>query len=248
MKKIIVLIICNLFVLNINAQFLNGAWESEIISKSDLPDEGIEKDEKFKYVVIFGDGYHTKSVYKSETGEFLWANGGSWVQYGDTMIEKIEFDSNSPDEVGKEYSLKINLDHSSLVVTHPIGGVMKFKRIDSGKPGKLYGSWLMAGRVRDGKRQMRDTDRPRKTMKILSGTRFQWIAYNTETKQFMGTGGGTYTTINGEYVENIEFFSRDGTKAGLSLKFNHELTNNEWNHKGFSSKGDPMHEIWVKRK
>ena len=113
---------------------------------------------------------------------------------------------------------------------------------------KLYGAWLMAGRVRDGKRQMRDTDRPRKTMKILSGTRFQWIAYNTETKQFMGTGGGTYTTINGEYVENIEFFSRDDTKAGLSLKFNYELTNNEWNHKGFSSKGDPMHEIWVKRK
>ena len=60
-------------------------------------------------------------------------------------------------------------------------------------------------------------------MKILSGTRFQWIAYNTETKQFMGTGGGTYTTINGEYVENIEFFSRDDSKAGLSLKFNYCL-------------------------
>jgi len=105
----------------------------------------------------------------------------------------------------------------------------------------------MSGRIRDGETQFRDTSRPRKTMKILSGTRFQWIAYNTETKQFMGTGGGTYTTINGEYTENIEFFSRDDSKAGLSLKFNYELIDGNWNHTGFSSKGEPIHEIWSLR-
>ena len=44
----------------------------------------------------------------------------------------------------------------------------------------------MSGRVRNGQKQLRDTNRPRKTMKILSGTRFQWIAYNTETQKFMG--------------------------------------------------------------
>ena len=43
-------------------------------------------------------------------------------------------------------------------------------------------------------------------MKILTGSRFQWIAYNTETKQFFGTGGGSYTAKNGVYTENIEFF------------------------------------------
>ena len=31
-------------------------------------------------------------------------------------------------------------------------------------------------------------------------------------------------------------------------KFDYELINKEWNHKGFSSKGDPLHEIWVVRK
>ena len=98
--------------------------------------------------------------------------------------------------------------------------------------------------IRDGETQLRDTSRPRKTMKILSGTRFQWIAYNTETKQFMGTGGGTYTTNNGKYTENIEFFSRDDSKAGLSLEFNYELIDGDWHHSGLSSKGDPIHEIW----
>ena len=81
-------------------------------------------------------------------------------------------------------------------------------------------------------------------MKILSGTRFQWIAYNTETKKFMGTGGGTYTTKNEEYIENIKFFSRNDSKAGLSLKFSYELMNGKWHHSGLSSKGDPIHEIW----
>ena len=106
----------------------------------------------------------------------------------------------------------------------------------------------MSGRYRDGKKQTRSIDRPRKTMKLLSGKRFQWIAYNTETKQFMGTGGGTYTTKDGVYSENIEFFSRDNSKAGLKLQFDFEIIDDEWNHKGFSSKGDPLHEIWVKRK
>ncbi|SVA74060.1 uncharacterized protein METZ01_LOCUS126914, partial [marine metagenome] len=141
------------------------------------------------------------------------------------MTEKVEFDTNDSDRVGSEVTFKVEISDSTMAI---VGSDMKFKRIDSGNPGKLHGAWLIAGRVRDGQKQLRNTDRPRKTMKILSGTRFQWIAYNTETKQFMGTGGGTYTTINGEYVENIEFFSRDDSKAGLSLKFNYELLNNEW--------------------
>lgn len=105
----------------------------------------------------------------------------------------------------------------------------------------------MSGRKVDGKTESRDTNMPRKTMKILSGTRFQWIAYNTETKQFMGTGGGTYTTENGEYTENIEFFSRDDSRVGNSLKFNYTLTDGNWNHQGVSSKGDPLNEIWTVR-
>ena len=81
-------------------------------------------------------------------------------------------------------------------------------------------------------------------MKILSGTRFQWIAYNTETKEFLGTGGGTYTTDNGKYTENIEFFSRDDSRVGASLEFDYEVKDGKWHHKGESSKGDPIYEIW----
>ena len=124
---------------------------------------------------------------------------------------------------------------------------MELNRIDDGGPGKLQGSWLMSGRIRDGKTQNRDTSRPRKTMKMLSGTRFQWIAYNTETKQFKGTGGGTYTTIDGEYTETIEFFSRDDSRVGMSLEFDYDIIDGDWHHSGLSSKGNPIHEIWSVR-
>jgi hypothetical protein len=98
----------------------------------------------------------------------------------------------------------------------------------------------------DGNIQKR-TPGARKTMKILSGSRFQWIAYNNETKEFIGTGGGTYTTKEGKYSETIEFFSRDNNRVGATLEFDFSLIEGDWRHSGKSSKGDPIDEIWSKR-
>ena len=237
MKNTIILIAIILFSININSQNLVGAWERT--QKNEL---GTME----KQIVIFSsNGFQSISIFNAESGEFIYTNGGTWELSGDDLTEKIEFDTGNPERIGSKVTFKIIVKKNTITVP---AMERTWKRIDDGKPGKLEGAWLMAGRFRNEKKQMRKVDGPRKTMKLLSGKRFQWIAYNTETKQFMGTGGGTYTTKNGVYSENIEFFSRDDTKAGLKLKFDFDLINNEWNHKGFSSKGDPMHEIWVKRK
>ncbi len=235
MKKIIVLLLCTFLSFGIKAQSLIGAWEGYHTS---------ENGEKLKSVVIFSDGYQVITTYNSKTGKFISSNGGTWKLIGDTMTEKVEFDTNNSERVGTEVSFDVFINDSIMGI---VGGEMKLKRIDNGVPGKLQGAWLMSGRIRDGETQLRDTSRPRKTMKILSGTRFQWIAYNTETKQFMGTGGGVYITTNGEYTENIEFFSRDDSKVGARLKFNYSLVKGKWHHSGLSSKGDPIHEIWSVR-
>ena len=218
------------------AQQLVGAWESYSTSESG---------EKLKNVVIFSAGYQVSTWFNAATGKFMSTNGGSWKLEGNTLTEKVEFDTRDPERVGTEISVNIYLNDSTMGIME---GELKWNRIDTGAPGKLKGAWLMSGRIRNGETQQRDTNRPRKTMKILSGTRFQWIAYNTETKAFMGTGGGTYTTINGKYTENIEFFSRDNTRVGVSLAFDYELINGNWHHSGLSSKGDPIHEIWSVRK
>ncbi len=234
MKKLFLFLMV-LFSLSANSQSVIGAWERDHVS---------ENGDKLKSVVIFADGYQSISIFKSESGEFVYSNGGTWSLNGDIMTEKVEFDTGNPERVGSEVSFKVIVDERTLTVSE---NNRKWDRIDDGNPGELQGAWLMGGRVRDGNKQMRETSGPRKTMKILSGKRFQWIAYNTESKRFMGTGGGTYSTIDGIYTENIEFFSRDNSKAGLSLEFNFTIENNEWNHSGYSSKGDPMHEIWIRR-
>ncbi len=236
MKKIILTTFCLCLALGIRAQSFIGAWESYHTSKNGDP---------LKSVVIFADGYQVITTYNSETGKFISTNGGTWTLDGRTMTEKVEFDTNKPERVGSEVSFEVFINDSEMGI---VDSDMTFKRIDNGLPGKLQGAWLISGRARDGKTQAIDTNRPRKTMKILSGTRFQWIAYNIETKQFMGTGGGTYTTANGEYTEHIKFFSRDDSRVGARLKFNFSIVDGNWHHSGLSSKGDPIYEIWSIRK
>jgi hypothetical protein len=88
---------------------------------------------------------------------------------------------------------------------------------------------------------------PRKTLKICSGGRFQWMAINPETKEFFGTGGGTYTLKDGKYTETLEFFSRDNSRVGASLGFDAKVEGNKWQHTGKSSKGDRVNEVWTKQ-
>ena len=236
MKNAILIISSLFFSVSMLAQSLIGAWEMNHTSKSG---------KQLKSVVIFSGGYQVISTFEAATGKFISTNGGTWKLTGDTITEKVEFHTTNVEKVGTEVSFKVVVNDSILKA---VGSDLELKRIDKGLPGKLPGAWLMSGRKRDGKIQERDTSRPRKTMKILSGTRFQWIAYNTETKQFMGTGGGTYITKNGKYTENIEFFSRDDTRVGASLQFNYELIDDAWHHSGLSSKGKPIYEIWSLRK
>lgn len=218
------------------AQSPVGAWEW--IEQS-------EDGRQIKGVVTFTENYQTAAWFDAETGAFVSTNGGPWSLEGNTMTETPEFHTTDTSKIGKLVSFDIEFDGEDRM--RIVGMETWATRVDRGEPGALAGAWLISGRMRNGEIKERSTDRPRKTMKILSGTRFQWIAYNVETKQFMGTGGGTYTTVDGKYMENIEFFSRDDNRVGASLEFNYELKEGKWHHSGKSSKGDPLYEVWSRR-
>jgi hypothetical protein len=235
MKSSLLFLICSLCSLGLEAQSVIGAWERSHIAESG---------KALTSVVLFVEGYQVLVTYQTESGKFVHTNGGTWKLEGDTMTEKVEFHSDVSEYVGKESVFQVEVTDATL---HIVGSDLKFKKIDDGLPGKLLGAWLMSGRIKDGEMQRRDTHVPRKTMKILTGTRFQWIAYNTETREFMGTGGGTYTTLDGKYTENIEFFSKDNTRVGKQLEFDYELTDGQWHHQGFSSQGNPLNEFWSRR-
>lgn len=218
------------------SQNLIGAWESEVNSSLE---------ERIKTVVTFTERHHVWTTYNLNSGDFVSTKGGSWSLTDHKITLYMEFDSKDAEYVDTEIQYLIELQNDDLYIPDLN---TTFKRIDTGTPGQLMGAWLMSGRVVNGEAIKRDVESPRKTMKILSGTRFQWIAYDTVKKEFLATGGGTYTTDSGEYTENILFFSRDSSRVGMNLKFNYELTQEgDWHHTGFSSKGDPINETWSLR-
>ncbi|MFD2099976.1 membrane or secreted protein [Flagellimonas iocasae] len=217
----------------ISAQGLQGAWE-----RSTTNEEGI----KIKHVAIIADGFFSEAFFEEPSGKFLGTMGGSFKTENNVFQRTYEFSTPNTELVGSKENFTLIIGGDQLRL-----GETTWTRVDDGSPGDLAGAWLISGRKQDGEIVKRDTSGPRKTMKILSGTRFQWIAFNTETKQFMGTGGGTYTTVDGKYTENIGFFSRDDSRVGASLEFNYELVDGDWHHSGLSSKGQPIYEVWSKR-
>ena len=201
-----------------------------------------ESDDDFE-VRIYSDKFFTVARYNNNI--FISTFGGIFST-DNGYYEILEYNSLDSSLVGD------TLFYSNVNI-EAING-KEFLKIDdktfSKNIGKsqLIGSWLMSGIERGGEMRMRDVNKPRKTMKILAGNRFQWIAYDISKKGFYGSGGGTYSTKNGKYVENIEFFSRDKDTVGKSLEFDFEIKEGDWHHRGFSSKGDPKYEIWTKRR
>ncbi len=215
----------------LNEKDLQGAWEYS--------------DEKNKTVRINAGRYFAEGTFDKESNAFVAARGGLWRLENEVLIDTDEFNTLNADLVGSETKVNIILKGKELQLKSGAKSAV-WKMLDNGKPGALHGAWLFTGR-KDGDELKPYTPGARKTMKILSGTRFQWAAYNTETKQFSGTGGGTYTSVDGNYVENIDFFSRDNNRVGASLDFSFDLQGDTWHHSGFSSKGDPLYELWTKR-
>lgn len=231
MKTLIVLFCLSapIFVLESADDAVTGAWEMH--------------DKEMVQSRIYANGFFSVSTYNVDKRLFVGTYGGKYTMEGKKMTETIEFDTRNPERIGSNQEASYNISKNKLTFSNPTSS---FTRVDDGRPGALSGAWLITGRVRNGE-VSRSTPGSRRTMKILSGTRFQWIAYNVDKKEMLGTGGGMYTTVDGKYTENIEFFSRDSTRVGASLEFEFSLENGEWHHKGLSSKGEPIYEIWTKR-
>ena len=191
-----------------------------------------EKEGKtIKHRVMIDDDYLVETQYLTNPAEFILTRGGFYTNKENTYEISLEFNSNFENDGLK----KIFIDRDLSWIK------------SSKKPIDLNGKWLMAGRITKEGQRRRDTSKPRKTMKFLKDGHFQWIAFNTETFEFFGSGGGFYSTEKGIYTENIEFFSRNNKSVGRVLPFQYNIEGSDWHHKGKSSKGNPIHEIWTQR-
>lgn len=211
---------------------LKGAWE---LSSPD----GIKK------VVVATDDYFMQATYNEADSLFIESLGGRY-SIGHGSIEVIlDFNSSNGQLAGNTYTLPIDIKGDSLVLTNEYGDQQLWHRTDEGK-GSLAGCWQITRRQQNN--QMHTlADGDRKTLKLLSGKHFQWTAFNTATGEFSGCGGGHYTFKHGKYTEYIDFFSRDNSRVGMALSFDDQVRDSLWYHKGKSTKGAPVYEIWKLR-
>lgn len=206
----------------------NGAWSST---------DGVKQ-----HILLLQDGYFTSTQYQGN--HFIDTWGGPVTINETTLSILVEFNSANPGEVGSSRALEFNREKDQLKIP---GIPTPFRQIDNSNA-PLSGAWKISARKQDGNIVAIHQKGTRKTLKLLTGTRFQWIAIDPGTKEFAGTGGGTYTFENNAYTENIQFFSRDSSRVGSSLSFKGAIENGQWHHSGLSSKGEPIYEIWEKVK
>lgn len=226
LSRISIVMLFSVFTMSItNAQPITGAWE--------------KKESSTTHTLVIADDYFSISSFDIPGKKFINTYGGTANISGNGMKGKIEFNAADKSMVGKDYTYSISSGANQLTLTRD-GKEEKWTRTDDGKS-PLAGNWRI---IRRDENPMNPG--ARKTIKLLSGKRFQWAAINTATGEFFGTGGGNYTFENGKYTENIEFFSRDASRVGMSLSFDGKVEGKQWHHSGLSSRGDKINEVWAR--
>lgn len=227
-----------LFALASTCMSLNAQTQADITGAWQLT-EG----DKTHHILV-QDGLYFHTVHQGD--QFLMTEGGVIKKSGDkTLTASTWFNSADSSKVGSNLKIPFSVSASQLSLTID-GDEVSFNRVDDGKA-PLAGVWRITGRMQeDGKIAQIHKTGSRQTLKVLTGTKFQWVAMDPAKKMFAGTGGGSYTFKDGKYTENIEFFSRDNSRVGASLVFTGKLENGDWHHSGLSSKGAKIYEVWSK--
>jgi len=207
---------------------INGAWRSSA---------------NVTRMMIVMDGYFVQSGFDPGPRVFEGTVGGPFSLADGKVRGKIDFNSTDPSQIGSDFSLPLALEGDRLEIG---AGDEKetWTRLDTGKS-PLAGAWRLSGRETSGK--MNDVPAsPRRMLKLVSEKRYQWITFDAVTRAFVGTGGGTYTFTEGKYTEIIEFFAGNDSRVGMTLPFTGELKEGEWHHRGKSSAGDALYQVWTR--
>jgi hypothetical protein len=206
-----------------------------------LPGSWHWKQGSLENTISFIDDYCVFVSFDQQNKKFNYTWGGPYKIEGRNIVVQVQFNTKQKELTSTSFSFPFEWKGEKLSAAFD-GSAQEWTQTDNGKA-PLAGVWRISGR-KQGEQMSEMQLGARRTLKILTGNRFQWAAINIDTREFFGTGGGRYTFENGKYTEHIEFFSRDSSRVGASLSFDGKLENGAWHHSGLSSRGEPIYEIW----
>lgn len=222
MKKLLLLFLL-VMTFPVSAQSLEGAYKFV--------------DDDVRGLWLFTPGYAVQTFYKDSV--YIRTNGGPYELDHYRLSLTLKFDDALPERIGSNVETNLIFEGENFIDDE--GRIwIKQPEIES----ELRGAYRISGRYSNGAYSEINHSDGRITLKILMDGFFQWIAFDSATEQFFGTGGGDFTFENGKYKEHILFFSRDNSRVGAELEFDGEIEAGDWHHKGKSSKGDPLYEVW----
>lgn len=198
--------------------------------------------------VVLTDGYFSHTVFDIKNKKFMSTRGGTYMLNNDKIEVTWQYDTEktankTPPEQWLNTTTSFDVSLINNQVYSNVSGKQEQWTQTDDNTAPLAGVWRFFGR-KQGNEITSLTLGDRRTLKILTGKRFQWAAINIKTGEFFGTGGGTYSFKDGKYTENIEFFSRNNDRVGASLTFDGKIEDGKWHHFGNSSSGDPIYEVW----
>lgn len=192
--------------------------------------------------------YFIYTIYKIEPAIFIKTLGGftTYTSSGTEQVLKVslEFNSDFIKDSIKQLTIPIKMLDEKLHLN--LNDELTLDLVKTNTQ-DIEGKWLFATRGPDTGQDRRGEENSRKTLKFLKDGTFQWIAFDTKSFKFSGTGGGSYSAEEGKYTEIIEYFSRDPNRVGATLQFDYHIKGKDWHHTGNNSKGEPLYEIWSKR-
>ena len=224
-----------------HSQTLNGAWR--LIEQNNGP-------VNHEVIKLFSNSYFTSASYYKNSGEFIEAQGGIYVLDMLSYKEHVQIDSKEPEHSGTTIEYKATLKEDRLTLTNLHTGVTElWQKFDDANNYEMSFCWRIHQKKDESEGDWRTIEyAPRKTLKMLTNSRYQVLALNSETGKFVGSSGGTWTKKGDAYTENIEFFSKDKKNAGRTLKFIRSYEKGIWLHTGKETRGGLMMEKWVRYK
>jgi hypothetical protein len=241
MKNYLTLIFAIILSFNTNAQILNGAWR--LVEVNDQPVE-------HETIKLYSNSYFTYSEYDKDTGKFISARGGLYFLNNLNYKEQLDIDSRDPLYSGTTVEYEVSLSGREMIITNlSTGEQEKWQKFDDADNYKMAFCWRIHKKKDEGDKDWRIIEyRPRKTLKMMTNSRYQVLALNSKTGQFVGSSGGTWSSEGDSYVEHVEFFSKDQTNVGRSLEFQRAFEDGLWLHTGKTTKDGLMMEMWHRYK
>jgi len=195
----------------------------------------INKEGDDEHTLICSGGYTFMVEYNAVNTAFYYAGGGRYTEKEGMIIFEYEFSKKKEEQenVGIPAAMKFSISRNKLTVFGTDSSKNELTRVDDGT-GALAGIWQLKSQLSNGK--LEEIKEPMKTLKIVSGTLFQCVTFNTVTNEFLGCYGGRYTYKDGKYTERIEFYWKKPDKVGTAVSFDAGVDNNTWTIKQGSSK------------